>query len=140
MKQPKRKRETQHIFDRTIKYLLQETSSANTVSLINALFDRRYTLDSPVRFKETEKIRKRGRTLGLFSADIPLNVEGDDFAIEFQINHNKIIGLRVFEYGFMQALRTKRVSGNGELIEVVLPQACVVFFESTKITPARMMV
>jgi len=50
MKQPRRKqkREIRHIFDLTIKYLLQKTSPANTVALVNALFDRRYALDCGV--------------------------------------------------------------------------------------------
>jgi len=72
MKQPRRrqkpKRETQHIFDLTIKYLLQKTSPANTVSLINALFGRRYALDSPVDFATTEEVAKHGNTLDLFRA------------------------------------------------------------------------
>jgi len=141
MKQPKRqqnrKRDTLHIFDRTIKYLLHETSPVNTVFLVNALFDRHYAHDSPVRFEKTEKVRKRGKTLDLFHADILLNVAGDDFAIEFQMGDGEIIGLRLFEYGFRLAHGTKRMFGNGELIEMDLPDACVVFFENTKNTPGH---
>jgi len=133
----KQKRETQHIFDLTIKYLLQKTSPANTVSLVNTLFDRRYALDSKVDFATTEDVAKHGNTLDLFRADILLSVAGDGFAIEFQVGHDEIIGLRVFEYGFGHAHRTKRVSGNGELIEIELPDACVVYFENTKTTPGQ---
>jgi len=133
----KPKRETQHIFDLTIKYLLQKTSPTNTVSLVNALFDRQYALDSPVNFAKTESVVKHGNTLDLFRADILLNIAGDGFAIEFQIGHNEIIGLRVFEYSFGYAHHAKRVSGNGELIEIELPDACVVYFENTKTTPKQ---
>jgi len=141
MKQPRQKqnpkRETLHIFDLTIKYLLQKTSPANTVSLVNALFDRQYALDSPVDFAKTEDAGKRGSDLGLFRADILLSVAGDGFAIEFQAGHDETIGLRIFEYGFGHARRAKRVSGNGELIEIELPAACVVYFESTATTPGQ---
>jgi len=139
MKQPRRKqkRETRHIFDLTIKYLLQKTSPANTVALVNALFDRRYALDSPVDFAAIEDVVKRGSSLDLFRADILLNVAGDGFAIEFQAGHDETIGLRIFEYGFGHARRAKRISGNGELIEIELPDACVVYFENTKTTPER---
>ena len=62
---------------------------------------------------------------------------GDGFAIEFQVGHDETIGLRIFEYGFGHARHTKRVSSNGELIEIELPDACVVYFENTKTTPER---
>jgi len=134
---PQQKRETLHIFDRAIKYLLHETGTANTVSLINALFERQYAYDSPVRFGKTENLRKQGKTLDLFHADIILSVAEDDFAIEFQIGDDEIIGLRLFEYGFRQAHGSKRITGSGELIEMDLPDACVVYFENTKTTPGH---
>jgi len=138
---PKQKRATQretwHVFDRTIKYLLYETNPANTVSLINALFERRYAYDSPVSFAKTESTRKHGKTVGLFHADAMVSVADDRFAIEFQTSDSRIIGLRIFEYGFMNALGRKRVSDDGGLIEMDLPDACVVYFESSGTTPGE---
>ncbi|MCL2191847.1 MAG: hypothetical protein FWB78_00440 [Treponema sp.] len=118
-RKPKQKRETQHIFDLTIKYLLHETNPANTVSLINALFEKQYAYDSPVSFAKTENVRKHGKSLALFHADTIVSVADDHFAIEFQTSGNRIIGLRIFEYGFTSALDRKRVSDNGDIIEMV---------------------
>ena len=139
MKQPRQKpkRETLHIFDRVIKYLLGGASSPNVVCLVNALFERRYPHDSLVRFGQTESVRKQGKSLELLRSDVILNIAGDDFAVEFQTHGDEVIGLRLFEYGFRHGLETKRMTNGGELIEVEVPDACVVVFENANADPRR---
>ena len=93
----KRKRETyNNIFDLTIKYLLQDTGSANVVYLINALFEKEYSVDSQVNFEKTESVHKQGTKLKPYYSDMILNLAGDDYAVEFQINDDEIIGLTIW--------------------------------------------
>jgi hypothetical protein len=134
------KRETHNVFDLTIKYLLQDTNSSNVVYLINALFERVYPVDSPVSFEKTESVQKQGNKLKPYYSDMLVNLAGDDFAIEFQIGDDEIIGLRIFEYGFRYAHKNKRIYENGGLIELNLPEGCVIFWESGEKTPDKIMV
>jgi len=131
------KRETHDLFDLTIKYLLQDTSSSNVVYLINALFERDYPVDSSVRFEKIDSVRNQGNKLISYRADMVLNVAGYDFGMEFQINDDEIIGLRIFEYGFRYAYNHKRICDNGKLIILNIPKTCVIFWESTEETPDK---
>jgi len=131
------KRETHDLFDLTIKYLLQDTSSSNVVYLINTLFKRDYPVDSPVRFEKIDSVRNQGNKLISYRADMVLNVAGNDFGMEFQINDDEIIGLRIFEYGFRHAYNNKRICDNGKLIILNIPKTCVIFWESTEETPDK---
>jgi len=131
------KRETHDLFDLTIKYLLQDTSSSNVVYLINALFERDYPVDSSVRFEKIDSVRNQGNKLISYRADMVLNLAGYDFAMEFQINDDEIIGLRIFEYGFRHAYNNKQICDNGKLIILNIPKACVVFWENSENTPDK---
>ena len=131
----KLKRETHNIFDDTIKYLLLGTSSSNVIYLINDLFNRDYDINTAVSFGKTESGMRHGKTFKFFRSDIIINIAGNTFAIEFQTYGDNTIGLRLFEYSFMYAHDTKEIKSYGEVIELVMPEACVVFFESTENTP-----
>ena len=135
MARPKHKRETHDIFDQTIKYLLFGTSPVNIIYLINSLFGKRFSRNSPVTFGKTESVTKRGKGLELFRSDIIINIGKATFAIEFQIGNDNTIGLRLFEYSFRHAHDKKEIRNKGEVIEISIPDACVVYFESTKNTP-----
>ena len=128
-------RETHDVFDAVIKYLLTETSHVTVIYLINALFGRDYDLKSPVSFGKTESVGKYGKTFEFFRSDVIINIGEDSFALEFQIGNDKTIGLRIFEYSFRYAHDTKEVKNYGEVVEIAIPDACVVFFESTRNTP-----
>jgi len=133
----KQKRETHKVFDLTIKYLLQDTSSSNVVHLINALFDKSYPVDSKVSFEKTESVQKQENKLKPYYPDMILNLAGNNFAIEFQIGDDEIIGLRIFEYGFRHAYNHKRIYENGGLIDLYIPESCVIFWESSEKTPDK---
>jgi hypothetical protein len=128
-------RETHQIFDLTVKYLLKETSPANTVYLINALMDKQHPPDSRVSFRETENVAKRGSTLELFRSDVIASVNDEDYILEIQIGNDKTMGLRIFQYGFGHARRNVRISENGALLEAYMPEAAVVFLETAGTTP-----
>jgi len=130
-------RGTHDIFDLTIKYLLQETSSFNAVNLINTLFERDYLLDSQVRFEKTDSVQKQKGGLKSYRSDMILNLAGDDFALEFQTRNDRIIGLRIFEYGFRHAYRNKKIYESGELIVLDIPEGCVIYWESSGSTPDK---
>ena len=128
-------RENYHLFDLLIKNVLEDTGSYNMVYLVNALFGRQYPKEAPVTFRKTESVTLEGTKLKPYRSDMIVGIGEDDFVIEFQTSDDEIIGLRIFEYGFKYADSIKHIEGKGQLIEFIIPEGCVIFWESTEKTP-----
>ena len=127
------KRETAHIFDLVLKRLL-ELSDMALVVFINGLFGSNHSLESRVERPKTESVSKKLRRLmsdtiiivnGIYAYHIEGEIDGDD----------ENIVIRVFEYGFAEALRTKESSANGKTISLRFPDARIIYWESTGHTP-----
>ncbi|MDR1978701.1 MAG: hypothetical protein LBQ42_08205 [Synergistaceae bacterium] len=113
------KRETAHIFDLILKRLL-ELSDVALVVFINGLFGAKHSLESRVERPKTESVSKKLRRL---MSDTIIIVNGvHAYHIEGEIDDDENIAIRVFEYGFAEALRTKTGSDDGWTISLKFPR------------------
>jgi hypothetical protein len=103
------------------------------VQFINGLFGADHPLDSKVEYSNTETVSRKLRRL---LSDILVIVNGVHvYHVEAEIGHDENIVIRVFEYGFAEGLRTKTVLDGGKRITLKLPEARIIYWETTKHTP-----
>jgi hypothetical protein len=127
------KRETAHIFDLILKRLIR-LSNVAIINFVNGLFGTNHPLDSTVEYPNTENVSKKLRKL---MSDTIVIIGGTHvYNIEGEINSDdENIAVRVFEYGFMEGLRTKTTSENGSKISIKFPNARIIYWETTKKAP-----
>jgi hypothetical protein len=124
-------RETRQLFDLIFKRLLQEASPRAVVSLINGLFNTDFPLDSPVSFPNKEKVTEALRQI---VSDMMLLIAGEPFHLEAQIDDDLNMALRMFRYGYHEAVSKPETGEEGNLT-ITFPQARVLYWETTKKTP-----
>ena len=123
------------IFDKLFKRMLSLSRRA-VIDFINGLFGDNFPLDSEVTFNSTEHVNsKYRRTI----ADIIITLRHGDkckrFHMETQISDDYTIVLRVFEYGFHDALKHQKADGNK--ITLPFPAPMIIFLEHTPSTPDK---
>ena len=121
------------IFDKLVKRILSLSKGA-VIDLINGMFSGNFPPDSEIIFNSTENVNsKLRRTI----ADIIITLRSEEkssrFHLEAQIGNDKTIVLRVFEYGFHDALRHQSADGNK--ITLPFPEPMIIFLEHTSSTP-----
>ena len=132
-------RETLHLFDLMMKFLLTEASSTALVHFINGLFGKDYPADSRVSFPATESVQVQPQKHGLekIQSDLILMINSDAFAIEAQIEDDETIALRAFQYGFAYAKQNMQISEAESEIELKMPFARILYWETTRKTPDK---
>ncbi len=110
-----------HIYDKIFKRILMLSTQA-VISMINGCFHTDYPLDSKIQYNMSEHVNDAlRRTL----ADAVLTVNGtDSYHFEAQISWDKHIVVRMFEYGYNQAM--KRRSGWEDLY---FPDPLIVYLD-----------
>ena len=124
-------REIPHIFDLIFKRLLQEASPQAVIALINGLFEANFPPDSPVFFPNKEQVTEGLKKL---SSDMMILIGSEVFHIEAQIDDDLNMALRMFRYGYHEAITNSRTGTDGSL-SLTFPQARVVYFETSAKTP-----
>ena len=124
------------IFDKILKRILLHLSKPSVVALINGLFSDNFPPDSEVSYNHTENVDgKLKRTV----ADIIITLRTKNrvrrFHMEGQINDDNTIVIRVFEYGFHDALRHQNTQGSK--ITLPFPAPVIIFLEHTESTPDK---
>ena len=103
------------------------------IQFINGLFGTNYPLDSTVEYPNTENVSSKLRRL---LSDMIVIINGRcAYHLEAEIRHDENIVVRVFEYGFAEALRTKTTSDGGQKISVKFPDARIIYWETRKHMP-----
>ena len=122
------------IFDKILKRILLRLSKSAIIALINGLFGENFPTDSEVLFNATENL---DGNLKKTMADIIITLRTKDricrFHVEGQISDDNTIVLRVFEYGFHDAVRHQDPQGSE--ITLPFPKPIIIFLEHTSITP-----
>jgi hypothetical protein len=108
---------------------LMEVSDRALIVFINALFNTDHPLDSPVARLDTEQTTGHGRR----RADIIIRIQGAVYHLEAQLRRDTDMAIRVFSYGYEQALKTKTKAGRGWT--VTFPPARVIYLEGQTRTP-----
>jgi hypothetical protein len=124
------------IFDKTLKRILLSLSKGSIIAFINGMFSENFPLDSEITHNYTENI---DRNLKKTVADIIMTINTKDrtrrFHLEGQISDDNTIVLRVFEYGFHDAVRHQSTQGNR--IKLSFPTPIIIFLEHTATTPSE---
>ncbi|MDR1176501.1 MAG: hypothetical protein LBK83_13645, partial [Treponema sp.] len=91
------KHDTHNVFDKVFKRLILSSTGA-VIHLINGLFGTNYPLDSSIEYPNTEFITEQMKHL---YSDILIVIGGiHQYHLEAQIQDDKHMALRIFEYGF----------------------------------------
>jgi len=118
------------IFDKIFKRILT-LSNVAVINFINGIFSKNFPKDSKLTYNWTENIKN---SLEKTIADTIITVSGTEkFHIEVQINNDNTIALRVFDYGYQDALKYKKVENNKLILE--FPQSKIIFLEHNSATP-----
>ena len=124
------------IFDKIIKRILYSFSKPAVINLINGLFNENFPPDSEITYNSTENIdSKLKRTVSDIIITLRIGNRVRRFHMESQINDDNTIVLRVFEYGFQDALRNQAVHSNK--ISLPFPAPVIIFLEHTESTPDK---
>jgi hypothetical protein len=124
-------RETEHLFDRIFKRLM-ELSDLAMIHFINGLFGADHPVDSVVGRPKTETVSENLRQL---LSDTLISINGKSvYHIEAESGGQNIV-VRVFEYGYAEAMRTKTASSDGQKILLKFPNARIICWEPTGRTP-----
>ena len=123
-------RETPKLFDAIFKKLM-ELSAQAMINFINGLFGTSHAPDSAVEFPATEHITG-GLKEKLLDVLILVNHKYL-YHIEAQIDGDKNMVLRMFEYGLAVGLRNRTAEDGA--IRVRFPEHRVIYWETTKKKP-----
>jgi predicted transposase/invertase (TIGR01784 family) len=125
------KRETRQIFDLIFKRLVQEASPRALIAMVNGLFSTNYPPDSPIFFPTKENITGKIKQI---TSDILLMIGQDTFHFEAQIDNSPNMALRMFRYGYEEAIKSPQTGEDG-ILTITFPQSLVLYWEATRKTP-----
>jgi len=104
-----------------------------TIRMINSLFNRNIPLDAKVVPENVEihRFSQVDASVEEIRADMIVNIGGERFHIEFQTVNDETVVVRIFEYGFMVAIRDIKgmISSAREGAKLRYPKQCVIFVE-----------
>ncbi|MCL2099438.1 MAG: hypothetical protein FWH24_03250 [Oscillospiraceae bacterium] len=118
------------IYDKIFKRILT-LSSVAVIGFINGIFGRNFPKDSKLTYNWTESVKTNlERTI----ADTIITVnDTEKFHTEIQINNDNTIVLRVFDYGYQDALKYRKTENDRIILE--FPQSKIIFLEHNANTP-----
>lgn len=120
-----------HVYDKTFKKILTLSSGA-VINLINGLFETNYPVSSKITYNWTEFEDTRLRKI---LADTIITINGTvSYHIEAQMTNDETIVMRMFEYGFQQALRTAQPASDTGW-RITFPEPKVICFYSNDTIP-----
>ena len=119
--------------------ILFRLSDKLTIRMINSLFGKDIPLDAKVITEsgELHRFSQADPTVEEIRADMIVNVNGERYHIEFETVNNKLMPVRVFEYGFMIAIREIKsyVTHIKDGIQLNYPKQYVIFVEQNDAIP-----
>jgi hypothetical protein len=118
------------IFDRSFKKIIGGLSSRALIRFINGLFGSNHPLDSEVRRLNTEQINE---SLKKRLCDEIVSVEGQKYVIEEQTTVDSNMAIRIFEYGYAEALKDKETLDG--VILLPFPRMIVIYLEAGRAAP-----
>ena len=118
------------IYDKIFKRILT-LSNVAVVNFINGIFGRNFPKDSKLTYNWTENIKN---SLEKTIADTIITVnDTEKFHAEVQVNSDSTIAMRVFDYGYQDALKYRKTEPDRIILE--FPQSKVIFLEHNSNTP-----
>jgi len=118
------------IYDKIFKRILTLSNGA-VISFINGIFGKNFPKDSKLTYNWTENIKA---SLEKTIADTIITVnDTEKFHAEVQINSDSTIALRIFDYGYQDALKYRKTENDRITLE--FPQSKVIYLEHNSNTP-----
>ncbi|MDR2136361.1 MAG: hypothetical protein LBO76_07080 [Treponema sp.] len=126
------RRETSQLFDLVFKTLMRLSDRA-IVSFINGLFGTSHPLSSAVSRPSAETVSP---ALRRSMADMVITINNSfSYIIEAQISNDRSMGVRILQYILGEGQET--VSTGRHVTRIRLPDARVIYWETTRGTPDR---
>ena len=118
------------IYDKIFKRILTLSNLA-VIGFINGIFGKNFPKDSKLTYNWTENVKTDlERTI----ADTIITVNNTEkFHTEVQISNDNTIVLRVFDYGYQDALKYRKTENDRIILE--FPQSKIIFLEHNVNTP-----
>ena len=118
------------IYDKIFKRILT-LSNVAVVGFINGIFGKNFPKDSTLMYNWTENIKN---SLEKTIADTIITVnDAEKFHAEVQISNDSTIAIRVFDYGYQDALKYRKTKTDRIILE--FPEAKVIYLEHNSATP-----
>ena len=118
------------IYDKIFKRILT-LSNVAVINFINGIFGKNFPKDSKLTYNWTENIKN---SLEKTIADTIITVnDTEKVHAEVQINNDSTIAIRVFDYGYQDALKYRKTETDRIILE--FPQSKVIFLEHNSNTP-----
>jgi hypothetical protein len=118
------------IFDRSFKKIIGGLSSKALIRLINGLFGSNHPPDSEVKRLNTEQIDE---SLKKRLCDEIVSVAGQKYVIEEQTTGDSNMAIRIFEYGYAEALSDRETKDG--VILLPFPRMIVIYLEAGRAVP-----
>ena len=127
------------IYDKIFKRILT-LSNVAVINFVNGIFGKNFPTDSKLTYNWTENVKNSlektiADTIITVSPSAGRGGNTEKFHVEVQINSDSTIVLRVFDYGYQDALKYKKVEGDKIILD--FPQSKVIFLEHNTNTPDR---
>ena len=101
------------------------------INFINGIFNKNFPTDSKITYNWTENIKN---SLEKTIADTIITInDTEKIHAEAQINNDNTVALRVFDYGYQDALKYKKTENDRLILK--FPQSKIIFLEHNKNTP-----
>jgi len=120
-------------YDKILKGTLEQ-SDEMTIRFINGLLGENIPLNAPVEWLDKESITDKNTAI---IADYYPRIGGKIYAIEVEEDGSGNMALRVFRYAVGGAMLHSMTATKAEL-NITFPQPCVIFLQSTKTTPQKL--
>lgn len=118
------------IYDKVFKRILT-LSNVAVINFINGIFNKNYPKDSKLTYNWTENIKN---SLEKTIADTIITVnDTEKYHIEAHIKNDSTVALRVFDYGYQDALKYKKTETDRIILD--FPQSKIIFLEHNNNTP-----
>ena len=129
-KNAKKEENIAQIYDKIFKRILT-LSNVAVINFINGIFGKNFPKDSKLTYNWTENIKN---SLEKTIADTIITInDTEKFHAEVQITGDSIIAIRVFDYGYQEALKYKKIENDRIILN--FPQSKVIFLEHNSNTP-----
>jgi len=126
--------------DEIVKMLFM-LSDKLTIRMINSLFGKDFPPDAKVTVEGNELYRfdQTGQKVERLRADLIITINEERFHVEIQTENDGTMVIRMFEYGFMMAIKRIKsyLKSSKEIVDIEYPKQYVIYVEKGRNIPKK---
>jgi len=117
-------------------FLLSDTL---TVRMINSLFGKDFPLNAKVTVEgnELHRFDQTGQKVESLRTDLIITINEEKFHVEIQTENDGTMAIRLFEYGFMIAIKKIKscIKSSKKILDIEYPKQYVIYLEKNRSIP-----